>query len=339
MPVAAAPGQPVRSHRPQAVLEFDIENVQSLRERSRDIALGVLEIGLNLQLPPPGEVAVPAAEQVVSGDARVVADGLVERAPVGVALQGERVRRGPPVGAKADLALAPAVARGGATRVGSIEDIEESTVDTIRPDRAHRAAIARAQAAFEAARASVRECALGIGGAPRDHVDHPVDGVCAPQARSGAADHLDALDVFQHHVLGIPENAGEKRRVDGASVDEDQQLVGDGVVEAARADGVRARAHARDFQVGREPQRLRKAGRARAADVVPRDHENRRGCIREPLGVPRHRGDLDVAEFLDAQIREVRHAHGLRAGARRGKQEAKGKREPPAQPRQYRASA
>jgi len=27
-----------------------------------------------------------------------------------------------------------------------------------------------------------------------------------------------------------PENAGEKRRIDGAAVDEDQQLVGDGVV-------------------------------------------------------------------------------------------------------------
>jgi len=39
------------------VLEFDIENVQVLRERSRDVALGVLEIGLNLHLSPFGKFA------------------------------------------------------------------------------------------------------------------------------------------------------------------------------------------------------------------------------------------------------------------------------------------
>src|SRR5207247_11014668 len=153
--------------------------------RSRDVALGVLEIGLNLQLPPAGEVAVPAAEQVVPGDARIVADRLVERAPVGVALQGESVRRSPPVGAKADLPLAPAVARGGAVGSGRVEDVEESAVDAVRPGRAYRAAVARAVTPFEVARAPVRECALRVGGAPRDHVDHPVDGVCAPQGRSG----------------------------------------------------------------------------------------------------------------------------------------------------------
>jgi len=77
VPVAAAPSQPVRSDRPQAVLEFDVENVQTLRERSRHVALGGARNRIeNLQLPAPGEVAVPAAEQVVSGDARVVADRL-----------------------------------------------------------------------------------------------------------------------------------------------------------------------------------------------------------------------------------------------------------------------
>ncbi len=70
--VAAAPSQPVRSDRPQTVLEFNIENVQVLSERSRDIALGVVEIGLNLQLSPSGEIAVPAAEQVVSGDVGIL---------------------------------------------------------------------------------------------------------------------------------------------------------------------------------------------------------------------------------------------------------------------------
>src|SRR5258708_12574122 len=97
----------MRSDRPQAVLEFDVENIQMLRESSRNIALGVLEIGLNLQLSPFGEVAVPAAEQIVSGDARIVAEGLVERAPVGVALQRESVRRGPPPAPKPPLALPP----------------------------------------------------------------------------------------------------------------------------------------------------------------------------------------------------------------------------------------
>ena len=264
---------------------------------------------------------------------------MVERAPVGVALQGESVRRSPPVGAKADLPLAPAVARGGAVGSGRVEDVEEPAVDAVRPGRAYRAAVARAVTPFEVARAPVRECALRVGGAPRDHVDHPVDSVCAPQGRTGPADHLDALDVFQHHVLGIPEDAGEKRRVDGAAVDQDQQLVGDGVVETACADRVRARARARDLEVGREPQGFGKAGRARAADVLARDHENRCGSIREPLGVPRHRGDLDVAQLFDAQIGDVRHAHGLRAGGRRDEEDIEDEGAPPAHSRQRRASA
>jgi len=93
--VAAAPGKPMRSDRPQAVQD-STSKIFSAPESPWDIALGVLEIGLNLQLSPFGEVAVPAAEQIVSGDARIVAERLVERAPVGVALQREAVHSGPP---------------------------------------------------------------------------------------------------------------------------------------------------------------------------------------------------------------------------------------------------
>ncbi len=282
------------------------------------------------------------AEQIVSGDARIVAERLVERAAVGVALQRESVRGGPPVGAKADLPLAPAVARRRAVGFGGVEDVERPAVDAIRSVRPERSAVARAVAALEVAASRVRVPALGIRGSPRDHVDHAVDGVRAPQCRPRTADHLDALDVLEHDVLGIPEHAGEKRRVHRAPVDQDQELVVDRIVEAARADGVRARAGTRDLEVGREPQGLGKAGRTRAADVLRGDHEYGGGGVREPLRALGDRSDLDVAQLFDAEVREIGHLlwfRGERCRSRRGKQGVQDQCAPSAHASQHRASA
>src|SRR5690606_13452377 len=56
--------------------------------------------------------------------------------------------------------------------------------------------------------------ALRAAGAARDDVDDAVNGVGAPQRPAGAADDLDALDVFKQDVLHIPEHAAEQGVVD-----------------------------------------------------------------------------------------------------------------------------
>jgi hypothetical protein len=68
----------------------------------------------------------------------------------------------------------------------------------------------------------------------------------APHMRGArTADDFDAVDVFQHHVLHVPVHAGEQRRIDGAAVDQHQQLVLEGAAEAARRDRIVARIDAR----------------------------------------------------------------------------------------------
>src|SRR5690606_33775338 len=99
------------------------------------------------------------------------------------------------------------------------------------------------------------QAALGGRGRARGDVDDAVDGVHAPQGAARTTDDLDALDVFQHQVLHVPEYAGEQRRIDRAAVDHHQQLVGRAVaaaVHAARADRVAIAGTLRHVQVGRE---------------------------------------------------------------------------------------
>jgi hypothetical protein len=109
--------------------------------------------------------------------------------------------------------------------------------------------------------------ALRVRGRPGDDVNHAVDPVYAAQCGARAADHLDSLDVAQHQFLLVPEDAGEERRVHRAAVDEHEEVVADRVVEAARPDRVLAGVETRDLENGRQAERLRQAGRRRAADI------------------------------------------------------------------------
>ncbi len=121
----------MRPDRPQTVLELDIVDVQVLRQDSRNFALGLVDIGLHSQTAPLGKVAIPTAEQICSGNMRVLVIQLVERASITIALQCEAVRRSAPVGAKTDLPLAPAVVRRRPVRGGGVEDIEDPAVSPI----------------------------------------------------------------------------------------------------------------------------------------------------------------------------------------------------------------
>jgi len=162
---------------------------------------------------------------------------------------------------------------------------------------------------------SLGERAARLGGAARDHVDHAVHRIGAPQRGAGTADHLDAIDVVEQRVLRIPEHAGEERRVDRAAVDQHQELVADRVVEAACADRVLPRIDPRHLEVRREAQRFGKTGHAGAADVLAGDHVERRGGVGEPLGAARYRRDLQIGQLLEAELGEIGSKLHLRSRA------------------------
>ncbi len=162
--------------------------------------------------------------------------------------------------------------------------------------------MARGGAALLVADATFGISAARIERAPRDDVDDAVDGVRAPHGRPGAADHLDALDVLEQRVRRVPKHAGEERCVDSATVDQDEELVTDRVIESACADCVLARVDARHFQVRREPQSLGQAGHARSPNVISGDDEQGRRRIRQALGAAGNRRDFQVGEFFETEI-------------------------------------
>ena len=90
------------------------------------------------------------------------------------------------------------------------------------------------------------------------------------------ADDLDAINICQQIILHVPKYSGEQRRVDCAPILEDQELVSQGGVKSARADGPIMGILLRDFQIISQSQGLGNAGSARALDVLPRDDLDRR---------------------------------------------------------------
>src|ERR1700735_1221919 len=71
----------------------------------------------------------------------------------------------------------------------------------------------------------------------RDDVDDAVHGVGSPDCPAWTADYLDAIDVLQRHVQGVPVHASEKWGVHGPSVDQHKQFVGKLKVETTSRDG------------------------------------------------------------------------------------------------------
>src|SRR5581483_2743309 len=124
------------------------------------------------------------------------------------------------------------------------------------------------EAIHGAAGRHVHQTALGIASLLRDDVDDAVDRIRTPDCAARAADNLDAIDVREHDVLHVPVDAFEQRRVDAAAVDENEQALGELAVEAAYRDGPLIALLARDIDAGNEPQELRDAGCAGAANIV-----------------------------------------------------------------------
>ena len=122
-----------------------------------------------------------------------------------IRLQREGIVRGLPIRTKSDLPAAPSV-RDRAT-VGSIRvvPVGELAIDPEGP-RVQAAAVAQRTATLVVAYISDKQRAARFRGVSGDDVDHAVHGVGAPQCPSRPADHFDALDVLEHHLLLIPED-------------------------------------------------------------------------------------------------------------------------------------
>jgi hypothetical protein len=309
----------VRAQRRQRVLDLDVGKVDRIREGRRHLAVAVVVIHLGANaaavfqrmFPAPGQVGA-ARDDVVDADAGAGSGdesgrGLALTAAPDVAVDAETVGAALPVAAHADLALVPGVVDGLAAGEFAAPQAEHLAVHAPAMLRAARAVAERGLGAVGIA-AQHQHVAARVGRLPGNDVDHAVDRVHAPQSAAGTADHLDALDVFQHHVRLVPEHAREQRRIHRTPVDHHQQLVGRavaGAVHAARGDVIAGIAGARHLQVGRQAQGFGQAAAAGAADVVRGDHEHRGRRILQALGALGYRSDFDIREFFDRQVGKV----------------------------------
>src|ERR1043165_715069 len=78
---------------------------------------------------------------------------------------------------------------------------------------------------------------LGVFRSLANDVDDSIHGVGAPDRAPRTANHLDAVNVIEKHILHVPAHAADQRRVNCTAIDQDQKLVGPLVVEAAGTDG------------------------------------------------------------------------------------------------------
>lgn len=255
-----------------AELKIGIVNIAVFVQMGRPVAPAMIEVGLQREAFAVAEGALPPRQQIAAGqfllgrdEAGVrwrqrVDDGvLTGTATVVVTLHRHRVViAGAQVDAESDPRLMPVVvATDHAVRQSRGVVSTSLGVGPPMSDRTERAAVARTdQHLLFATRERVDLGALGGCGRLGDDVDHAVDRICAPQRRTGAPDHLDALDVLEHGVLHIPIDAGEGRRIGTAPVDQHQQLVGESAIHAAGADRPDAGADARHLDAGHAAQQV-----------------------------------------------------------------------------------
>ena|SRR5271168_2617063 len=99
---------------------------------------------------------------------------------VKIALYGEGVEFGRPIGAKSSLSLRPAVMGARAIREFHRTAMKSETVHAIRGIAVDSIAVSRTQHLLLIARAGIDERALRQVRGSRDDVDDPVHGVCPP---------------------------------------------------------------------------------------------------------------------------------------------------------------
>src|ERR1051326_6366651 len=112
-----------------------------------------------------------------------------------------------------------------------MKNIPKKTVRSAAPEAA--SVLNQSLRALTGANPRANRAALGRLRSLSNDIDDTIHGVCAPDSATSPADHLNTLNVFEGHVLLVPQYAGKNRRIDCAPVNHHQDFIGVSTAEPA----------------------------------------------------------------------------------------------------------
>jgi|GEM_PF-4497952 len=146
-----------------------------------------------------------------------------------------------------------------------------------------------------------------------DDVDHSVYGIGSPHHSPRTPYHFDLLYVAHGDIDRVPDDAGKQRRIERPPVDHDQNLVG--IHPRRPADGHRVGTVVqRENRHARHPaEGFGNRSRARPADILGSQHEDRGWRFRNLLRLATHRRHLHVEQFVYSDFGQIvsRRPHAL----------------------------
>src|SRR5579872_3504644 len=196
------------------------------------------------------------------------------------------------------------------------ESARQRVMDAISPEdaivalRAQPPAVARIAVSLHVASRSDYYCAAcRVVRRARDDIDHSIYGVRAPDRRHRSAHHLDALDLVDRHILRQPVDAADGVVVDAPAIDQNQELIAEGIAEPADAYGPQRAVRPSHFHARSQTEQLGQRSQPGTPDHLACDHEHRSSRIGQTLVLFGCGSDFDVRELLKRGFTLVRDGY------------------------------
>src|SRR5690606_14893020 len=187
----------------ESVLAGNVEGLQPFVQAGGG-PLDAVVIALQLEARSLRELSGPAAEDV----AAIALDAIKKIIAEEIALKRDRIAVALPVGAETGLSRLPVVVGGAARGEAGLAHARAAPVAAIGRLVVDPAAVAQGADAIAVADLGAQQSSLGLAGMPGDDIDDAIESVGTVERAARPADHLDAVDILDHHLMLVPEYAG-----------------------------------------------------------------------------------------------------------------------------------
>jgi len=284
------------------MLHLDVVDVEIFAKRAWDIAVRVVVVCLGRDFGFGGDGMCPFCDHIPATDADMAGTHLGAAAIVPIAVQAERLLAD--ASQSHETRLVPYATHRGPPSIGQQRGIttEALAVNPVIGMRAERPAVAAdPNPANSVPPPPVTRSPFVSFASFVMTLITPLTALAPHSVAPGPL--MTSIGRYRRAAhLARPKHPRKQRCVDGASIDEDQELVGGSAIESAGADGPLSRVDLRNLQIRCEAQRFRKTRCPRLVNIVLGDDLNRRGRLEQPFRAARHGHNLDVHQFIEAEV-------------------------------------